>query len=55
MFAERARTLAHLGRTGAGHRDLLVEYERKWLNQCFVSWEHEEERKRAGREAFTRF
>ncbi|HEU4368894.1 MAG TPA: ATP-dependent DNA helicase [Methylomirabilota bacterium] len=36
-------------------QDLLSEYERKWLNQGFLSWEHEEERKRAGREALTRF
>jgi DNA helicase-2/ATP-dependent DNA helicase PcrA len=35
--------------------DLLAEYERKWLNQGFISWEHETERKRAGREALTRF
>jgi DNA helicase-2/ATP-dependent DNA helicase PcrA len=35
--------------------DLLEEYERKWLNQGFISWEHEEERKRAGRAALTRF
>ena len=35
--------------------DLLAEYDRKWLNQGFISWEHEEERKRAGREALTRF
>jgi DNA helicase-2/ATP-dependent DNA helicase PcrA len=35
--------------------DLLAEYDRKWLNQGFISWEHEEERRRAGREALTRF
>jgi len=35
--------------------DLLAEYERKWLNQGFLSWEHEEQRKKVGREALTRF
>src|SRR5262245_8167423 len=35
--------------------DLLEEYDRKWLNQGFISWEHEEERKRAGRAALIRF
>src|SRR6058998_415637 len=35
--------------------DLLAEYERKWLNQGFLTWEHQEARKVAGREALTRF
>jgi DNA helicase-2/ATP-dependent DNA helicase PcrA len=35
--------------------DLLAEYERKWLNQGFLTWEHQEARKAAGREALTRF
>jgi DNA helicase-2/ATP-dependent DNA helicase PcrA len=35
--------------------DLLAEYDRKWLNQGFISWEHEAERKRAGRAALERF
>jgi DNA helicase-2/ATP-dependent DNA helicase PcrA len=35
--------------------DLLVEYERKWVNQGFLSGEHQEARKAAGRETLTRF
>src|SRR5436309_4487550 len=35
--------------------DLLAEYERKWLNQGFLTWQHQEARKAAGREALTRF
>ncbi|HET7340397.1 MAG TPA: PD-(D/E)XK nuclease family protein, partial [Methylomirabilota bacterium] len=35
--------------------DLLAEYERKWLNQGFISWEHEAQRKATGRAALTRF
>ena len=35
--------------------DLLAEYDRKWLNQGFLTWEHQEARKAAGREALTRF
>jgi len=35
--------------------DLLAEYERKWLNQGFLTWEHQEARKAAGRAALTRF
>ena len=35
--------------------DLLAEYDRKWLNQGFLTWEHQEARKLAGREALTRF
>jgi DNA helicase II / ATP-dependent DNA helicase PcrA len=34
---------------------LLTEYDRKWLNQGFLTWEHQEARKAAGREALTRF
>jgi DNA helicase-2/ATP-dependent DNA helicase PcrA len=35
--------------------NLLAEYDRKWLNQGFLTWEHQEARKAAGREALTRF
>jgi DNA helicase II / ATP-dependent DNA helicase PcrA len=35
--------------------DLLAEYDKKWLNQGFLTWEHQEARKLAGREALTRF
>ena len=35
--------------------DLLAEYERKWLNQGFLTWEHQEARKAAGRAALARF
>jgi DNA helicase-2/ATP-dependent DNA helicase PcrA len=35
--------------------DLLAEYDRKWLNQGFLTWEHQEARKAAGRQALTRF
>ena len=35
--------------------DLLAEYDRKWLNQGFLTWEHQEARKAAGREALARF
>jgi len=35
--------------------DLLAEYDRKWLNQGFLTWEHQEARKAAGRAALTRF
>ena len=35
--------------------DLLAEYDRKWLNQGFLTWEHQEARKEAGRAALTRF
>jgi DNA helicase-2/ATP-dependent DNA helicase PcrA len=35
--------------------DLLAEYEAKWVNQGFLTWEHQEARKAAGREALTRF
>jgi DNA helicase II / ATP-dependent DNA helicase PcrA len=35
--------------------DLLAEYERKWENQGFLTWQHQEARQAAGREALTRF
>jgi DNA helicase-2/ATP-dependent DNA helicase PcrA len=35
--------------------DLLAVYEREWVNQGFLTWEHQEARKAAGREALTRF
>jgi DNA helicase-2/ATP-dependent DNA helicase PcrA len=35
--------------------DLLAVYEREWVNQGFLTWEHEEARKAAGRESLTRF
>jgi ATP-dependent DNA helicase UvrD/PcrA len=35
--------------------DLLAEYDRKWINQGFLTWEHQEARKAAGRDALTRF
>jgi DNA helicase II / ATP-dependent DNA helicase PcrA len=35
--------------------DLLAEYESKWTNQGFLTREHQEARKAAGREALTRF
>jgi DNA helicase-2/ATP-dependent DNA helicase PcrA len=35
--------------------DLLAVFEREWRNEGFLTWEHEEARKRAGREAITRF
>src|SRR5438046_2094463 len=35
--------------------DLLAEYDKKWVNQGFLTWEHQEARKAAGREALTRF
>src|SRR6267142_1731325 len=35
--------------------DLLAEYDKKWVNQGFLTWEHQEARKVAGREALTRF
>jgi RecB family exonuclease len=34
---------------------LLAVYEREWENQGFLTWEHEEARKAAGRAALTRF
>lgn len=35
--------------------DLIEEYERLWVNEGFLSREHEELRKKAGREALERF
>jgi DNA helicase-2/ATP-dependent DNA helicase PcrA len=35
--------------------DLLAVYEREWLNQGFLTWEHQEARKAAGRQALSRF
>jgi DNA helicase-2/ATP-dependent DNA helicase PcrA len=34
---------------------LLREYERQWVNEGFLSREHEKQRKKAGREALRRF
>jgi DNA helicase-2/ATP-dependent DNA helicase PcrA len=49
----------YLRRRAAGNftplEDLLAEYEKKWVNQGFLSWEHQEARKAAGRETLTRF
>jgi DNA helicase-2/ATP-dependent DNA helicase PcrA len=49
----------YLRRRAAGNYtsldDLLAEYEKKWVNQGFLSWEHQEARKAAGRETLTRF
>jgi DNA helicase II / ATP-dependent DNA helicase PcrA len=49
----------YLRRRAAGNytalADLLAEYEKKWVNQGFLSWEHQEARKAAGRETLTRF
>jgi ATP-dependent DNA helicase UvrD/PcrA len=49
----------YLRRRAAGNftalPDLLAEYETKWVNQGFLSWEHQEARKAAGRETLTRF
>jgi len=35
--------------------DLLAVYDREWENQGFLTWEHQEARKAAGREALIRF
>ncbi len=35
--------------------DLLAIFEREWRNEGFLTWEHEEARKAAGRAAITRF
>ncbi|MBI3635720.1 MAG: PD-(D/E)XK nuclease family protein, partial [Candidatus Rokubacteria bacterium] len=35
--------------------DLLGVYDREWENQGFLTWEHQEARKAAGRVALTRF
>jgi DNA helicase-2/ATP-dependent DNA helicase PcrA len=49
----------YLRRRAAGNytslEDLLKEYETKWVNQGFLSWEHQEARKTAGRESLTHF
>jgi DNA helicase-2/ATP-dependent DNA helicase PcrA len=49
----------YLLRRAAGNytsvEDLLGVYEREWDNQGFLTWEHEEARKAAGRQALTRF
>src|SRR5258708_38700792 len=49
----------YLLRRAAGNytslEDLLAVYEREWDNQGFLTWEHEEARKAAGRRALTRF
>jgi len=39
----------------AGEKEILEEYERLWVNEGFLSREHEELRKKAGREALRRF
>ena len=44
-----------LGGEKAGEKDLLKEYENLWVNEGFLSREHEELRKKAGREALRRF
>jgi ATP-dependent DNA helicase UvrD/PcrA len=38
-----------------GEREMLKEYERLWVNEGFLSREHEELRKKAGRKALHRF
>lgn len=38
-----------------GREELLKEYERNWVNEGYLSREHEELRKAAGREALTAF
>ncbi len=35
--------------------DLLAVFEREWRNEGFLTWQHEEARKAAGRAALTRF
>src|SRR6266478_4360375 len=35
--------------------DLLAEYDKKWVNQGFLTWQHQEARQAAGRQALTRF
>jgi DNA helicase-2/ATP-dependent DNA helicase PcrA len=50
---------SYLRRRVAGNytslEDVLAMYEREWENQGFLTWEHQEARKAAGREALTRF
>ena len=38
-----------------GEKEILAEYESLWVNEGFLSREHEELRKKAGREALVRF
>src|SRR5262249_12151439 len=49
----------YLKRRAAGNftslDDLLAVYEREWVNQGFLTWQHQEARKAAGRDALTRF
>ena len=49
----------YLLRRAAGNytslEDLLAIYEREWENQGFLTWEHQEARKAAGKKALTRF
>ncbi len=49
----------YLVRRAAGNytslEDLLAIYEREWENQGFLTWEHQEARKAAGKKALTRF
>jgi DNA helicase-2/ATP-dependent DNA helicase PcrA len=49
----------YLRRRAAGNftslDDLHAEYEKKWVNQGFLSWEHQEARRAAGQETLTRF
>jgi len=41
--------------TPPGESEFLEEYERIWINEGYLSREHEELRKKAGREALLRF
>jgi DNA helicase-2/ATP-dependent DNA helicase PcrA len=50
-FYLRRRTAGNYTALG----DLLAEYDKKWVNQGFLSWEHQEARRAAGRETLTRF
>jgi DNA helicase-2/ATP-dependent DNA helicase PcrA len=49
----------YLVRRAAGNytslEDLLSIYDREWENQGFLTWEHQEARKAAGKKALTRF
>jgi DNA helicase-2/ATP-dependent DNA helicase PcrA len=49
----------YLRRRAAGNytslEDLLGAYEREWENEGFLTWEHQEARKAAGRQTVTRF
>jgi DNA helicase-2/ATP-dependent DNA helicase PcrA len=61
VFGRILHTVIHsflrkrLGGEKAGEKDLLKEYESLWVNEGFLSREHEELRKKAGREALRRF